>query len=102
MSTARASTHPSTSHSHAQPTLYKSGGRASALYAALGVTELNGPVHGLAIAADRDAGDPDRPGARRADDVAAEPGARLDAHEIRSGAVQRQRLVDHDAGGLRV
>jgi hypothetical protein len=42
MSTARASTHQSTSHSHAQPTLYKSGGRASALYAALGVTELNG------------------------------------------------------------
>jgi hypothetical protein len=42
MSTARASTHQSTSHADAPATLYKSGGRASALYAALGVQNLTG------------------------------------------------------------
>jgi hypothetical protein len=42
MSTARALTHPSTSDSDAPATLYKSGGRASALYSALGVQDLNG------------------------------------------------------------
>ena len=42
MSTARALTQQSTSHPHAPATPYKSGGRASALYAALGVQDLNG------------------------------------------------------------
>jgi hypothetical protein len=45
MSTARASTHEtdhSTSHHHAPAMQYKSGGRASALYAAFGVQNLTG------------------------------------------------------------